>query len=59
MCACLSLKWVSKSTFTFDFSSLCDFVRVWLKGAENSSEHRESWRALLSFKCASKSMIKF
>ena len=35
------------------------FVRVWLKGAENSSEHRESWCALLSSKCASKSMIKF
>ena len=29
----------------------CDFVRVWLKGAENSSEHHESWRALLTSKC--------
>ena len=38
---------------------LCDFVRVWLKGAENSSEHLESFCALLSSKCASKSMIIF
>ena len=35
------------------------FVRVWLKGAENNYEHRESWRAHLSSKCASKEMIKF
>ena len=24
------------------------FVRVWLKGAENSFEHRENWRVHLS-----------
>ena len=35
------------------------FVRVWLKGAENNSEHRERWHAHLSSKCASKDMIKF
>ena len=35
------------------------FVRVWLKDAKNSSQHRESWHALLSSKCAFKSMIKF
>ena len=30
-----------------------------LKGAENNSEHRESWRAHLSSTCGSKYMIKF
>ena len=35
------------------------FVRIWLKGVENNSEHRESWRAHLSSKCTSKGMIKF
>ena len=25
----------------------CSFVRVWLKDGENSSQHRESWYALL------------
>ena len=35
------------------------FVRVWLKGAENNSEHRESWRGHLSSNCASKYMTKF
>ena len=33
------------------------FVRVWLKDGENSSEHHESWHALLFF--GFKSMIKF
>ena len=37
----------------------CSFVMVWLKDAENSSQRRESWHALLSSKCAVKSMIKF
>ena len=32
---------------------------VWLKGDENNSEHHESWHALLSSKCTSKSIIKF
>ena len=35
------------------------FVTVWLEGAENNFEHRESWRAHLSSKFASKDMIKF
>ena len=35
------------------------FVRVWLKDAENSSQHRESWHALFYSKCGFKSMIKF
>ena len=29
----------------------CSFVRVCLKDGENSSQHRESWRALLFSKC--------
>ena len=29
----------------------CSFVRVWLKDGENSSQHRESWHALLFSKC--------
>ena len=33
----------------------CSFVRVWLKDGENSSEHRESWHALLFSKCEFKS----
>ena len=37
----------------------CSFVRVLLKDAENSSQHRESWHALLSSTCGFKSMIKF
>ena len=37
----------------------CSFVRVWIKGAEDSSEHRESWRALLSIKSTSKSWSNF
>ena len=37
----------------------CSFVRVWLKDGENSSQHRESWHALLFSKCGFKSMIKF
>ena len=37
----------------------CSFVKVLLKDAENRSQHRESWHALLSSKCAFKSMIKF
>ena len=37
----------------------CSFVRVWFKDAENSSQRRESWHALLSSKCAFRSMIKF
>ena len=32
----------------------CSFVRVFLKDAENSSQHRESWHPLLSSKCAFK-----
>ena len=36
-----------------------NFVRVWLKGAENNYEHHESWHAHLLSKCASKEMIKF
>ena len=36
-----------------------NFVRVWLKEAENSSEHHESWCTLLPSKCASKSIIEF
>ena len=35
------------------------FVRVWVKGVKNNSEYHESWHALLSSKCTSKSMIKF
>ena len=47
------------SNFNFDKlvkseTPSCGFVRIWLKGAENSSKHRESWGALLSSKCASK-----
>ena len=38
---------------------LYSFVRVWLKGAENNSEHPEIWRAHLSSKCTLKDMIKF
>ena len=55
VCACLfnSEKLVKSETPS------CSFIRVWLKGAENSSEHRESWHALLSSKCVYKSMIKF
>ena len=30
-----------------------------LKGVENNFEHHESWRALLSSKCTSKSIMKF
>ena len=37
----------------------CSLVRVLLKDAENSSQHRESWHALLSCKCAFKTTIKF
>ena len=37
----------------------CSFIRVWLKDGENRYQHRESWHALLSSKCAFKSMIKF
>ena len=36
----------------------CSLVRVWLKDAKNSSQHRESWSAWLSIKRASKSMIR-
>ena len=35
------------------------FVRVLLKDAKNSSQHHESWHALLFSKCWFKSMIKF
>ena len=34
-------------------------ARIWLKYGENSSQHRESWHALLFSKCGFKSMIKF
>ena len=37
----------------------CSFVWVWLKDAENSSQHRESWHALLFTTWAYKSMINF
>ena len=37
----------------------CSFIRVWLKDAENSSQHRESLHALLSSNWVFKSMIKF
>ena len=37
----------------------CNFVRVWLKDGENSSQHHEIWYALLFCKCGFKSMIKF
>ena len=40
-------------------TALYIFVRVWLKDAENSSQHHESWHALLFFKGGFKSMIKF
>ena len=40
-------------------TSSCSFVRVWLKDGENSSQHRESWHAVLFSKCGFKSMIKF
>ena len=36
----------------------CSFVRVFLKDVENSSQHRESWHAILFSKCGFKSMIK-
>ena len=65
MHACLSNGHPNQSS-SFNFEKLvksetpsCSFVRVWLKAAENSSEHRESWHALLSSLCASKSIIKF
>ena len=29
----------------------CSFVMVWLKDAENNSQHRERWHALLFSKC--------
>ena len=35
----------------------CSFVRVWLKDSENSSQHRQSWHALLFSKCGFESMI--
>ena len=37
----------------------CSFDRVGLKGGQNSSKRRESWRACLSIQYASKHMIKF
>ena len=37
----------------------CNFVKVWLKDAENSSQHHESWHVLLSSKCAFKSRLNF
>jgi hypothetical protein len=37
----------------------CVFARLGLKGAENSSEHHESWRARLSTNGTSKSIFKF
>ena len=37
----------------------CSFVMVWLKDAENNSQHHERWHALLFSKYAYKSMIKF
>ena len=37
----------------------CSFTKVGLKAGENNLEHRESWRAHLSIKWASKSMFKF
>ena len=42
-----------------DETASCSFVKVWLKDALNISQHREGWHALLSSKCAFKSMIKF
>ena len=37
----------------------CSFVRVWLKDAENSSQHHESWNVLLCSKHAFKSRLNF
>ena len=37
----------------------CGFAKVVVKWGENILEHRESWSAFLSIKCASKTMIKF
>ena len=37
----------------------CSFVTVWLKDGQNSSQHCETWHALLFSKCGFKSMIKF
>ena len=37
----------------------CSSTKVCLKGGENSSEHHEIWRALLSTKWGSKSTMKF
>ena len=48
----------SKNFFKAETPSY-SFVRVWLKDAENISQDRESWHALLASKCAFKSMIKF
>ena len=63
--ACLSNmhpnKWSglnSKNLVKAEIAS-CSFVRVWLKDGENSSQHRESWQALLFSKSGFKSMIKF
>ena len=63
--ACLSnmhpnllLGFNSKNLVKADTAS-CSFVRVWLKDAENSSQHHETWHALLSSKWAFKSIIKF
>ena len=36
----------------------CSFVRVWLIDGENSSQHRESWHALLFSKCGFKYMME-
>ena len=54
----LSSKLNSKKLLESEIPS-CGFDRVGLKGGQNSSKRRKSWRAFLSVQYASKSMIKF
>ena len=56
--ACLA-NWNPNILSNFNYDKLvksetlpCIFSRVWLKGGENSSEHLESWCALLFTNCA-------
>ena len=65
-CACLYIKWASKSMIKFQFEEIVTsetllhgFGSVDLKRGQNSLERCESWCARLSVKRATKSIIEY
>ena len=56
---CNKFSGLNSKNLVKDETASCNFVRVWVRDGENSSQHRESWHALLLSKSGFKCLIKF